>query len=273
MKFGICNEIFDGWKLEDAMAFAKNAGYHAIEIAPFTIARYVTEVSQEKRMEIRFTAETLGINVSGIHWVLAHTEGMHLTHPDEEIRKRTAKYLVDLVDFCADIGGLYMVVGSPKQRDVIPGMMKDAAWMNARAVFKDAVVRAGERNVTICLEPLSHQETNFINTAQDGIRFIQQFNSPHFKLVLDVKAMSSEDRSVAKTIESTWPHFAYFHANDVNLKGPGFGKVDFQPIAAALKKVGYNGYVSVEVFDFEEGPEVIATKSLETLKKAFGNQE
>ena len=49
----------------------------------------------------------------------------------------------------------------------------------------------------------------------------------------------------------------------------GFGDVDFRPIAAALKEVGYNGVVSVEVFDFTEGPEVIATKSLEYLKKVF----
>ena len=45
--------------------------------------------------------------------------------------------------------------------------------------------------------------------------------------------------------------------------------MDFVPIAAALKAVGYEGYVSVEVFDFTEGPEVIATKSIEYLKTAF----
>ncbi|MFN7139775.1 MAG: sugar phosphate isomerase/epimerase family protein [Limisphaerales bacterium] len=270
MKFAICNEIFQGWKLEDAMAFAKNTGYNAIEIAPFTVARYVNEVSQEKRMEIRFAAETLGLNISGIHWVLAHTEGFHLTHPEEAVRQRTAKYLVDLVDFCADIGGEFMVVGSPKQRDILPGVMKEGAWQFARNVFRDAVTRAGERNVTICLEPLAPQETNFINTAEEAVRFTNQFNSQHFKLVLDVKAMSSEIRSVPRIIKETWPNFAYFHANDVNLKGPGFGKVDFKPIATALSKVGYSGYVSVEVFNFEDGPEVIATKSLETLKKAFG---
>jgi len=45
--------------------------------------------------------------------------------------------------------------------------------------------------------------------------------------------------------------------------------VDFKPIAAALKEVGYDGYVSVEVFNFDEGPEIIATKSFEYLKRTF----
>ena len=53
------------------------------------------------------------------------------------------------------------------------------------------------------------------------------------------------------------------------MKGPGFGEVDFVPIAQALKEVSYDGYVSVEVFKFEEGPEVIATESLSYLKQSF----
>ena len=45
--------------------------------------------------------------------------------------------------------------------------------------------------------------------------------------------------------------------------------MDFHPIAGALKEVGYDGYVSVEVFKFDEGPEVIATQSIDYLKKVF----
>ena len=123
--------------------------------------------------------------------------------------------------------------------------------------------------MTICFEPLAPVETNFINTAADGIRFTKQLNSPNFKVILDVKAMSSEAKPIPQIIRESRGEFAYFHANDANLKGPGFGNVDFVPIAAALKAVGYEGYVSVEVFDFTEGPEVIATKSIEYLKTAF----
>jgi len=269
MRFAICNEIFQGWSLDATLAYAAKAGYDAVEIAPFTLAKSVTDVSSAERQRIRSTAATHGIALSGIHWVLVQTEGLHLTHPDAAVRQRTSAYFRELVDFCADLGGRSIVVGSPKQRSLLDGVTLPQAWDWATATFRDAVKRAEDRDVTICFEPLAPVETNFINTAADAVRFIRQFDSPAMKILLDVKAMCSESKPIPHIIRESWPHFAYFHANDRNLKGPGFGDVDFRPIAAALQDVGYGGYVSVEVFNFDEGPETIATKSLQYLREVF----
>jgi sugar phosphate isomerase/epimerase len=269
MQFAICNEIFQGWKLEEAMAFARKTGYDAIEIAPFTLANFVTEISASQRQQIRDAARRTGIAISGIHWVLVKAEGMYLNHREAETRQRSSKYLCDLVDFCADLGGHIIVVGSPKQRMVPAGATPEQAWEWARETFAAAVALALSRGITICLEPLAPAETDFINTAEEAVRFVTPFRSPSFRIILDVKAMCSEAKPIPQIIQDSWPQFAYFHANDRNLKGPGFGDVDFGPIAAALKAVGYDGYVSVEVFNFDEGPEVIATRSLEYLKRVF----
>jgi sugar phosphate isomerase/epimerase len=214
-------------------------------------------------------AARVGIEIAGIHWVLVKPEGLYMNHTDPAIRQKTSDYFRELVDFCADIGGRVIVVGSPKQRNIMPGVAAQQGWEWAADTFRDAVQRAEVRKVTICFEPLGPTETNFINTAADGIRFVQQFGSPNFKIILDVKAMCSEMKPIPQSIQQSVPHFAHFHANDKNLKGPGFGEVDFKPIAATLKQVGYDGYVSVEVFNFDEGPEVIATKSLGYLKASF----
>ena len=130
-------------------------------------------------------------------------------------------------------------------------------------------MKAEQRDVTICFEPLAPFETNFINTAEEALRFVEQLHTPHFKIILDVKAMSAETKSIPEIIRLSSPRFAHFHANDKNLKGPGFGEVDFRPIASALNETRYDGYISVEVFNFDEGPEVIATKSLEYLRRVF----
>jgi sugar phosphate isomerase/epimerase len=269
MKFAICNEIFKGWKLEDTLSYARRLGYSAVEIAPFTLSDSVTDISAPERQKIQDSAARIGIEIAGIHWVLVKPEGLYINHTDATIRQRTADYFRELVDFCADIGGKVIVVGSPKQRNIMPGVTPEQGWEWAAATFRHAVAQATVRQVTVCFEPLGPTETNFINTAADALRFVQQFNSPNFKIILDVKAMCSESKPIPQIIDESFPHFAHFHANDKNLKGPGFGDVDFKPIATSLKQVGYNGYVSVEVFNFDEGPEIIASKSLQYLQTTF----
>ena len=255
MRFAICNEIFKDWPLPRAFAYAKAAGYDAVEIAPFTLAKYVTDISLAERARIRDAAARAHIAISGIHWVLASTEGLYLTSPDAATRARTADYLCALVDFCADLGGRSIVVGSPKQRSLLPGVSHEQAWIWATEVFRRSVQLAERRGITICLEPLPLEDTDFINTAAEAIRFTHGLPSPNFKVILDVRAMSHEAKPIPQIIRESRGEFAYVHANDKNLKGPGFGAVDFIPIAAALKEVGYDGMVSVEVFNFDENGE------------------
>ncbi|HWD19125.1 MAG TPA: sugar phosphate isomerase/epimerase family protein [Verrucomicrobiae bacterium] len=269
MKFAICNEIFQGWELEAAMEFAARLGYQGIEIAPFTLAPLVTEMAPEARARVRAAAHRHGLEICGLHWLLARTTGFHLNHPEAEVRERTARYLVDLVDCCADLGGKILVLGSPQQRQVLPGVTAPQARAWALETMREAVAQAVRRGVTWCLEPLGPHETNFLNTAAEALDFARALDSPAAQIILDVKAMSSESVPIPEIIRAAAPHFAHFHANDPNLKGPGFGAVDFRPIAAALRATGYRGFISVEVLNFDEGAERIASQSLRYLREAF----
>jgi sugar phosphate isomerase/epimerase len=269
MKFAICNEIFQGWAMEAVLSHCANIGYDAIELAPFTLAKLARDVSASERIKIREMAARYGIEICGLHWLLARTEGFHLNHSDPAIRKRTSAYLCDLVDLCGDLGGKTLVLGSPQQRNKLPELTAEQAWEFATETLATAARRAEERSTVICFEPLSPAETDFINTAAEAILFARQFNSPAMKIVLDVKAMCSEPEPIPNIIRESAPDFAHFHANDKNLKGPGFGDVDFIPIGAALREVGYDGYVSVEVFKFDEGPEIISTRSLKYLRETI----
>jgi sugar phosphate isomerase/epimerase len=86
------------------------------------------------------------------------------------------------------------------------------------------------------------------------------------RLHLDVKAMASEPTPIPEIVRASARHLEHFHANDVNLKGPGFGDVDFVPIFKALEEVGYQGWVSVEVFDYSPGAERLAQESIDNMR-------
>lgn len=270
MKFGICNEIFQDWPLDKTFARAAASGYDLVEIAPFTVAKSVTDISAAQRTRIRDAAAHADIGIAGLHWVLVQAEGMYLTHPDLTVRQRTSAYFVELVKCCADLGGERIIVGSPKQRNLLEGVSYAQAWALAQETFRDSVKVAEDRGVVICFEPLAPTETDFVNTAEEGIRFAKEFQSPAMSVILDVKAMSSEAKPIPQIIRESAGNFEYFHANDRNLRGPGFGDVDYGPIVEALRDANYDGTVSVEVFLFEEGPERIADESLAYLKRVFG---
>ncbi|MCS7303588.1 MAG: sugar phosphate isomerase/epimerase [Thermoguttaceae bacterium] len=266
MKFAICNETFQDWPLERGFAFAAECGYEGVEIAPFTIAPYVTQISQNTRSAIRQQAHQAGLEIVGLHWLLAKTEGFHLTSPNAEIRRHTADYLADLCRFCADVEGRVMVFGSPKQRDIPEGISPQQAMEYAAEVFQRLVPVLEKHQVILAVEPLAPSETNFLCTAAEAVELIQRIGSPQVRLHLDCKAMSSEKVPIPDLIRQYHQLLVHFHANDPNRQGPGFGQLDFIPILDALKQVGYQGWVSVEVFDYSPGVERLAKESLQYLQ-------
>ena len=266
MKFAICNELFEGWEFDRVCRYVKSVGYDGLEVAPFTLAPRITDVDQARRRELRGQADAAGVQIIGLHWLLAGTEGFYLTSPDQTVRERTARYLVDLAEATRDLGGELMVFGSPKQRSLLPGVSWDQAFGYATDTFRRAMSGIAGSGVSLCMEPLGPSETDFINTAAEGARLMEAIGHPSFVLHLDVKAMSSEPAPIPDTISRFINRTGHFHANDPNRRGPGFGDVDFVPIFRALGEGGYDRWVSVEVFDFTPDPETIAEKSIEYMR-------
>lgn len=269
MKFAICNETFLDWPFDKAFDFAAECGYTGIEIAPFTMASDAREISAARRAEVRRQADAAGLQVVGLHWLLAKTTGFHLTTPDAEVRRNTAAYVKDLARLCRDLGGSKMIFGSPLQRNVLPGVSPEQAMDHARGVVDACLAVLEETGVTLCIEPLAPAEDNFLNTAAEAVRLIEKVGHPNCRLILDCKAMSSEAVPIPDLIRRHVSLLAHFHANDPNKQGPGFGELDFVPIFAALGEVDYRGWVSVEVFDYTPGIERLARESIENMRDAL----
>src|SRR5947209_4969445 len=105
MRYAICNETFEGWDHARVCAAAAKYGYTGLEIAPFTLAPLITDVSVERRRSLRQQAEGAGLTIIGLHWLLAKTNGFMITSPDPAVRRRTVEYLGELARCCRDLGG------------------------------------------------------------------------------------------------------------------------------------------------------------------------
>jgi sugar phosphate isomerase/epimerase len=269
MKFAICNETFNDRSIPAGFELAANCGYTGIEIAPFTLATYATEITTDQRKLVRRQVADAGLEVVGLHWLLAKTEGFYLTSPDAAVRHRTSEYLAQLAHLCRDLGGSLMVLGSPQQRNLLPGVMKADAMRYAADCIGAAVRALEATGVVLCVEPLGPAEGDFLLTAAEGVELCRMVNSPHCRLHLDVKAMSSETTPIAELIRENRHLMHHFHANDPNRQGPGFGDVDFVPIFQALRDIHYSGWVSVEVFDYTPGVERLARDSIDYMRQCL----
>ena len=266
-RYAICNETYGDWPHEQVCDAVAAAGYTGLEMAPFTLAPLITDVTAARRAELRQQAEARGLTVIGLHWLLAKTDGFMLTSPDAAVRKRTGLYLAELAKACRDLGGDVLVLGSPVQRKIPPGGTKQTAEDYAVDAISHALPELDRQKVTLAIEPLAPADTDFLQTAAEGHAMMTRIGHPFVRLHLDVKAMSAEAKPVADVIREFAPAMAHFHANDANLRGPGFGDTDFVPIFQALKDVTYKGWVSVEVFDYKPDPQTIAVQSLEHMRK------
>ena len=270
MKFALCNEMFESRPMAEVCSTAKRLGYDGIEIAPFTLAASADEISAEQRKEVRQVIADNGLETVGLHWLFAGPSGLHMTTNDYKTWGRTRDYLSCLLDLCSDLGGKVLVLGSPKQRSLESGQTMEGAWKKAVELLSSVLDKAGELDLNICLEPLSPKETDFINTVAEGMQMVRQINHPNMKIHLDVKAMCSEAAPVSDIIRSVRADdIGHFHVNDSNLYGPGMGDVDYAPIAEAIKDVGWDNWLSVEVFKYDPDPETIARKSIEYLRSYF----
>lgn len=269
MKFAICNELFQDWPFDRAFAFARECGYTGIELAPFTMGADAYQISASRRAEVAQQARAADLEVIGLHWLLAKTEGYYLTSPDAAVREKTSDYLAELARMCSQVGGHLMVLGSPQQRNLLPGVTHAEAMKYAADVIAAAEPAFAKHQVTLALEPLGPGEGDFLLTAAAGAELMDMVGSPWVRLHLDVKAMSTEALEIPDIIEANASRIAHFHANDPNLLGPGMGEVDFTPIFTALKKINYSDWVSVEVFDYSPGVEKIARESIANMNKCI----
>jgi sugar phosphate isomerase/epimerase len=268
MKYAICNETFGDWSWTQGLSLARSIGYTGLEVAPFTLGIYADEIPAQLRRDYRTAVSDHGMEILGLHWLLAKTQGYHLTTDDRSIRQKTSDYLKKLVDLCVDLGGQLMVLGSPLQRNFPPSMSHHQAMLNAMETLRPVIPHLERNQVRIALEPLGPAEGNFLNHASQAREMIAMLDSPYIRLHLDVKAMSSEGQPIDQVIRDHRDLLIHFHANDPNRLGPGMGDVDQRPIFRALREIDYRGWVSVEVFDYSPGVETILRQSWQNMQAA-----
>ena len=265
-RYAICSEIFKDWSLREACQLVQSLGYSGFEVAPFMWAESVDSISPQARTEFRRTIEGEGLVCSGLHWLLLTPKGLHLTTADAALRERSWSYLGRLIDFCGDLGGPVMILGSPYQRNARDGQSVEEALDRLAEGLARLAPRAAEREVTLLMEAVSSQETNVVTTLEEAVRVVDSVGHPNVQTMFDFHNAADQGGDFLSLPERYFQKIRHVHVNEVDGRHPGTGEIDFARVLQLMKDRGYEGWVSLEVFDFEAGPERIARESIDYLR-------
>ena len=261
-RLAICNETFDGWTFADACKGTIRTGYEAIEIGPHVLSDDPNSLSTEKRRELRDIRESEGVLYVGLHNILKAPGWLHVTTPDQAKREKSWAYFRGLIDLCADLGdnGL-MIFGSSKQRNTVGGATREEAMGRLAEGLAGLAPHAEERGVQILMEPLAPHLCDVVNNLDEAVAIVEQVGSPAVQSMFDTHNAVDEKLPHGEAIRTHYRHIKHVHINELDGRHPGTGDYDFKPSLQALKDFAYPGWVSLEVFNFDHGPENIARDS------------
>lgn len=270
-RHAICNEIYKGWTFADACKSMRAIGYEGIEIAPFTLAEDPTTLPEDRRREYRSIMEGEGLYFVGLHWLLLAPKGLHVTASNAELRKRSWRHVDQLIDLCADLAGDrpdngVMVFGSPQQRRTTTGVSRETATRYLIEGLAGVASHAEQRRVTILIEPLPRNQCDVIVSLEEAVRAVQEINSPAVRTMFDTHNAVDEVEPHAQLVDRHFDYIRHVHINETDGRHPGTGDYNFVPVLEVLARRRYEGWLSLEVFDFSPGAENIARDSLRYIE-------
>jgi sugar phosphate isomerase/epimerase len=258
MRIALCNEVIAPMPFPQQCVYAAKLGYDGLEIAPHTLSDEPHRMGAAQIAAARASAQDAGIAVTGLHWLLLKPPGLSISARDDAVRRRTVDVMLSLVDQCAELGGRYLVHGSPQQRRLDSGDARAAAMSRAQDCFAAVAERAEKAGVVYCIEPLSSDQTPLIHTIEEAARMVEAIGSRSVRSMLDCSAAGRMETAPLPALVDTWvPRgmIAHVQVNDRNRRGPGQGEQRFAPLLAALVRHGYAGDIAVEPFDYvPDGP-------------------
>ena len=283
MRFGINTFLYTSpFTTESVKLFPKfkKWGFETVEI-PVEAPEHIDPV------KVKAAADKAGLAIGSICACMGPGRDFRGTAEEQATAMTYCKALVDQAAIMGCprlIGPIYSVVG---KADAVEPEQQKVEFALVVKNLKVLAAFAATRDITLCIEPLNRFETDFLNTTDKGLALIKAVGAKNVVLHLDTFHMNIEEKNQAAAILKAGKHLAHFHACGCDRGTPGGDHIDWKPIVAALKKIGYQGDVVIESFTtdvkviaraaaiwrkMEPKRDDIAVKGLANMKKLFGKK-
>jgi D-psicose/D-tagatose/L-ribulose 3-epimerase len=276
MKFGVNLFIwtanFDASHLP-LLARIREAGFDGVE-APMYKGRDFAAAALRK-----------GLADTGLECTICSilVDGLSLISDDAAIRAKAVEQLRENIATTAEVGA--KIIAGPLYAPVgyLPGRRRTAdEWDRAVESWKQLGPWLAQHGVIAAIEPLNRFETFFLNTADDAARFCDEVAHPNVGILFDTFHANIEEKSIADGYRKVARHLKHVHTCENDRGTPGSGHVEWEQVFAALREIGYDGWLTIESFgsnlpeiaaaaaiwrDLASTPEAVAFDGIEFLRK------
>lgn len=231
--------VFTG-RLEEGIKRLAEKGFDGVEIS----------ISREDDLDAGWLAKRLsetGLEVSAFATGrLCLEKSICLSDPQPEARKMALRELTSIIKLAARFSAPVIIGGV---RGKLTG--ETTQWIEQRAAAVNTLRKcagvAEDLGICLLVEPINHYETNFINSAREGLEFIDEIGKPAVRLLLDTFHMNIEEADLCASIRQAGHRLGYVHFADNNRLAPGLGHIDFRSLFLTLVEIGFSGFISAKV--------------------------
>jgi len=157
-------------------------------------------------------------------------------------------YLTKAISRAVDLGVKVIVFGSPMSKNLPEGFPIDKAWSQMIDLLRFINTLVKEKNITLAVEPISKGESNFINTAAEGLRLVKEADRDNIRLLIDYFHLAMENEDPQIILEAA-PYLKHIHFADPEGRVyPQEVKDEYFVFVDLLKQTGYDGLISIEAF-------------------------
>ncbi len=262
------------YPLLEAIRKAAEFGYqgYEIDIGDFGNTglglHWPEEFTPERVAEAGEAAREAGIEISslclGVLWKF------YPSSPEAATRAQAAEIIRQAAPLAASVGAkvILLPVGQPEE------LTAEQARANLVTVLLECAPEAERQEVVYAVENVGQA---LAYTADDLLEIVSRVGSPACQVYYDVGNATEQGADPAAEIRRLGEHLAMVHVKDLaatpegrQLAVVGDGMVDFAGCAGALKEIGYDGYLTLEVPGTAENADLVATRSREALRRFFG---
>jgi RpiB/LacA/LacB family sugar-phosphate isomerase len=250
--------LFAG-ELDRGFAAAARAGFQAVELS-LRSAKSVDSVPLDSKLkQHRLSLSAIATGQACIE------DSLCLSCQDAKLAQATVSHLKSLIDLAAKFGA-FVIIGGIRGR--LTGDEAEQSQQREIAIrgMRECAQFAREMGVTLLIEPINRYETNFINTARQGLEVIEQVGEPNVKLLLDTFHMNMEEVDIHQTLRTMIDHLGYVHFADSNRWAPGQGHINFGQILDTLSLAGYQGNITAEILPLPDDESAMHQAGLHLLQ-------